>query len=334
MLERALRQFRYTLDNPSGQAANPLEDFLERTQAGHCEYFASAMALMLRARGVPARVVNGFRLGPWIPEGGYFRVSQDQAHSWVEYWDQGRWHVADPTPAGAGQGPRGRPLGLGILTRWLDTLRYHWDRHVVRFSDQDQVAGLSWLQARIQGWEWRWKAPPAGLSWGLAAAGRGLDRLAHPRALAARPARAREHPCPAPPPGPDPAGGGPAGGRDGPGLAAAAGPRRGRRRRAPCCGSPMPWRPKPMAAGTAQPPPWRRLRPRSGGAGSPLLLRELLEGLHELHGQREDDGAVLLHGDLREGLQVAHLDGRGVLADLVGGLQQLLAGHAARPRRR
>jgi transglutaminase-like putative cysteine protease len=168
VLERDLRRFRYTLDNPSGRAANPLEDFLERTQAGHCEYFASAMALMLRARGVPARVVNGFRLGPWIPEGGYFRVSQDQAHSWVEYWDQGGWHVADPTPAGAGQGPHGAPLDLGFLTRWLDNLRYQWDRHVVRFSDQDQVAGLSWLQARIQGWEWRWKAPPAGLSWGLA----------------------------------------------------------------------------------------------------------------------------------------------------------------------
>ena len=167
-LERALRGFRYTLDNPSGRAANPLEDFLERTQAGHCEYFASAMALMLRARGVPARVVNGFRLGPWIPEGGYFRVSQDQAHSWVEDRDQGRWLVADPTPAAAGQDPRGGPLGLGVLSRWLDTLRYHWDRHVVRFSDQDQVAGLSWLQARVQGWEWRWKAPPTGLSWGLA----------------------------------------------------------------------------------------------------------------------------------------------------------------------
>ncbi|HEY3270462.1 MAG TPA: transglutaminaseTgpA domain-containing protein [Geothrix sp.] len=168
VLERALRGFHYTLDNPSGRAANPLEDFLDRTQAGHCEYFASAMTLMLRARGVPARVVNGFRLGPWIPEGGYFRVSQDQAHSWVEYWDQGRWHVADPTPAAAGLDSRGGPAGLDLLSRWLDTLRYHWDRHVVRFSDQDQVAGLSWIQTQVQGWEWRWKAPPAALSWGLA----------------------------------------------------------------------------------------------------------------------------------------------------------------------
>jgi transglutaminase-like putative cysteine protease len=166
-LERALRGFRYTLDNPSGRAANPLEDFLERTQAGHCEYFASAMALMLRARGVPARVVNGFRLGPWIPEGGYFRVSQDQAHSWVEYWDQGRWHRADPTPA-TGAGAQANRYALDTLSRWLDTLSYQWDRHVVRFSDQDQLAGFTWLQTQYQGWEWRWKAPPASLSWALA----------------------------------------------------------------------------------------------------------------------------------------------------------------------
>ncbi|BDU68889.1 transglutaminase [Geothrix oryzae] len=165
VLERALRGFRYTLDNPSGKAARPLEDFLERTQAGHCEYFASAMAQMLRARGVPARVVNGYRLGPWIPEGGYFRVSQDQAHSWVEYWDQGRWHRADPTPAAVGSTSGGQ--ALSTLSRWFDALTYHWDRYIVRFSDQDQQAGFSWIQSRVEGWEWRWKAPPAALSWGV-----------------------------------------------------------------------------------------------------------------------------------------------------------------------
>ena len=157
-LEARLRDFRYTLENPSGGAINPLEDFLERTQAGHCEYFASAMALMLRARGVPARVVNGYRLGPWIPEGGYFRVSQDQAHSWVEYWDGGVWKTADPTPAGATDAGA-RLAELSPLFRWLDAFRYQWDRHVVRFSAQDQEEGMSWIQEKLQGWEWRWKAP-------------------------------------------------------------------------------------------------------------------------------------------------------------------------------
>jgi transglutaminase-like putative cysteine protease len=152
-LEAALRTWRYTLDNPSGGAANPLEDFLDRTQAGHCEYFASAMALMLRARGVPARVVNGYRLGPWIAEGGYFRVSQDQAHSWVEYWDQGAWHVADPTPAAPPTSAEGGAVP-GLAARWLDALTFRWDRYVVRFSSQDQLAGLDWFQRRAAAWHW------------------------------------------------------------------------------------------------------------------------------------------------------------------------------------
>ena len=166
-LETGLRGFAYTLDNPSGKAPNPLQDFLERSQAGHCEYFASAMALMLRARGIPARVVNGYRLGPWIPEGGYFRVSQNEAHSWVEYWSEGRWFTSDPTPTSSSLASAGAS-NMGVLGRWLDTLRFRWDRYVVRFSDQDQLGGLSWLQTQLQGWEWKWKAPPRQLSFLLA----------------------------------------------------------------------------------------------------------------------------------------------------------------------
>jgi transglutaminase-like putative cysteine protease len=149
-LTAALRTgFRYTLDNPSGGAANPLQDFLERSRAGHCEYFASALALMLRHRGIPARVANGYRLGPWIEEGGYFLVTQDEAHSWVEYYDaaSGSWRVADPTPPA----PASALDSGGILTalaRWSDSLRFRWDRNVVRFSDQDQVTGLGWIQDR------------------------------------------------------------------------------------------------------------------------------------------------------------------------------------------
>ncbi len=165
-LEAALRGFSYTLDNPSGKAANPLEDFLERTRSGHCEYFASSMALMLRARGVPARVVNGYRLGPWIPEGGYFRVSQNEAHSWVEYWHEGRWWTADPTPQGNASAGSSEN-SLGVMARWFDAVRYRWDRYVVRFSDQDQLQGLSWFQSHVQDWEWHWKAPPRSLTWPL-----------------------------------------------------------------------------------------------------------------------------------------------------------------------
>ena len=59
---------------------------------------------------------------------------------------------------------------LRAYERWLDALRYRWDRYVVRFSDQDQQSGFSWIQERLQGWEWRWKVPPktAGWTMGLA----------------------------------------------------------------------------------------------------------------------------------------------------------------------
>ena len=150
-LAGALRtRFRYTLDNPSGTAPDPLEDFLEHSHAGHCEYFASALALMLRYRGVPARVVNGYRLGPWIEEGGYFLVTQAEAHSWVEYYDpaSGGWRVADPTPPAPPSAFADDTL-LSALARWGDAVRFRWDRDVVRFSDEDQMAGASWAMDRM-----------------------------------------------------------------------------------------------------------------------------------------------------------------------------------------
>lgn len=156
-LTTSLRTFQYTLANPSGGAANPLQDFLERSRAGHCEYFASALALMLRYRGIPARVVNGYRLGPWISEGGYWLVTQNEAHSWVEYYDDAAlaWRVADATPAAP---PAGLEIGTfwAAFQRWTDAIRFRWDRHVVRFSDQDQLAGVEWVHARLAGLpDWR-----------------------------------------------------------------------------------------------------------------------------------------------------------------------------------
>ncbi|HET8715591.1 MAG TPA: DUF4129 domain-containing transglutaminase family protein, partial [Holophagaceae bacterium] len=189
-LAARLRTFTYTLDNPCGTAPNPLEAFLDRTQAGHCEYFASALALMLRARGVPARVVNGYRLGAWVPEGGYWLVTQDEAHAWVEYWDRdaGIWRMADGTPPLSPSEAGGL---TGAWTRFSDALTFRWDRYVVRFSGEDQAAGLSAVQGFAQGWSWRWKRPSAAaaaavvllaglwLAWRLRR--RGAPGLAEPR---------------------------------------------------------------------------------------------------------------------------------------------------------
>ena len=157
-LAARLQTFSYTLGNPSASAANPLEDFLDHSQAGHCEYFASSLALMLRARGVPARVVNGYRLGPWVPEGGYWLVTQNEAHSWTEYWDDEAraWRVADGTPAFSPDAAAGWQESWN---RFSDALAFKWDRYVVRFSGDDQAEGLSSIQGLAQGWRWSWKRP-------------------------------------------------------------------------------------------------------------------------------------------------------------------------------
>src|SRR5262249_11460949 len=78
------REFRYTLTLEKVSDLDPLDEFLFVRRAGHCEYFAAALAVMLRAVGVPARVVNGFQQGEWNPHGRYFIVRLRDAHSWVE----------------------------------------------------------------------------------------------------------------------------------------------------------------------------------------------------------------------------------------------------------
>jgi len=89
--------FRYTNRPPSSS----LVDFVARTRAGYCQHFAGAMALMLRYLGVPARVAVGFSSGAYDANRGVWRVSDHDAHAWVEAWFRGYgWLPFDPTPAG------------------------------------------------------------------------------------------------------------------------------------------------------------------------------------------------------------------------------------------
>jgi transglutaminase-like putative cysteine protease len=100
-VERYLSTYRYTLRLESGGAAAPLDDFLFRSRAGHCEYFSSAMAVLLRAADVPTRNVTGFLGGTFNRYGRFYAVLQGDAHSWVEVWDpRVGWTTWDPTPAG------------------------------------------------------------------------------------------------------------------------------------------------------------------------------------------------------------------------------------------
>jgi len=101
-LEDHLRSnYQYTLDTAvSSQNVTPLGEFLFETRKGHCEYFASAMAVMLRSRGIPARLVTGFSATNKNPLTGYFEVRGLDAHAWVEaYFPDHGWVTFEPTPA-------------------------------------------------------------------------------------------------------------------------------------------------------------------------------------------------------------------------------------------
>ncbi len=134
-------QFNYTLEELP-VSKTPLEDFLLKTREGNCEYFASALAVMLRMAGIPSRIVGGYRGGIYNGAAGYYLVAQNHAHVWVEaHMPSQGWLRLDPTP----------PLPLEMQNRpefflsrqWrlpLDTFHFHWTRFVINYDLSHQVA--------------------------------------------------------------------------------------------------------------------------------------------------------------------------------------------------
>ncbi|MBI4705387.1 MAG: transglutaminase domain-containing protein [Deltaproteobacteria bacterium] len=120
--ERLRTEYRYSLSFFRPKHREPVEDFLLQEKTGHCEYFASAMALLARALGIPARVVAGYRVTEHNALGGYFIVRERDAHAWVEAWVDGAWQSFDPTPPDPA-GPRGETPLPGAV---LDLLRAWW----------------------------------------------------------------------------------------------------------------------------------------------------------------------------------------------------------------
>lgn len=131
-------EFGYTRELPASARETSIDYFLFERRAGHCEYFSTAMVLLLRAAGVPARNVNGFLGGDWNEFGNYLAVSQNNAHSWVEVWfPEAGWVEFDPTPAGAGGS-----VASSADTRWfawLDGLEHRWNKWVLDYALEDQI---------------------------------------------------------------------------------------------------------------------------------------------------------------------------------------------------
>jgi protein-glutamine gamma-glutamyltransferase len=156
-LELYLRShFGYTLQLPRSVARDPLANFLFERKRGHCEYFASTMAVMLRSLRIPSRVVNGFRTGEFNDVTSQYLIRARDAHSWVEAYFPGYgWVSFDPTPAG----PAATHTGWSRSMMYLDALSSFWREWVVNYdvshqhtlSRQATQSGLDWAR-RTQRW--------------------------------------------------------------------------------------------------------------------------------------------------------------------------------------
>jgi transglutaminase-like putative cysteine protease len=132
--------YRWDKDTPSKQAKEPIDHFLFESKTGHCEFFSSSMAVMLRSVGVPTRTVNGFASGKYNSYGGFYVVRQGDAHSWVEvYVDGTGWVTVDPTPV-AGSVPAGElSQPWNSMAEMLEAVSQRWRRHVVGYDLEQQV---------------------------------------------------------------------------------------------------------------------------------------------------------------------------------------------------
>jgi protein-glutamine gamma-glutamyltransferase len=136
-----LSEFRYTLDLPASPREATLEHFLFRRRAGHCEYFSTALAILLREAGVPTRNVNGFLGGAWNEFGRFMTVSQNEAHSWVEVYFPGYgWVPFDATPAATTDVARQQQDNwLSPFRSVADGLEHRWNKWILEYNLETQV---------------------------------------------------------------------------------------------------------------------------------------------------------------------------------------------------
>jgi len=149
-IEAYLRNnFGYTLEMKAS-GPDPLSDFLFHVKQGHCEYFATAMAIMLRTLGIPTRIVNGFLPGEYNEAAGAFTVRQSDAHSWVEvYFPQtNSWVTFDPTPP-AGRTTHERTGLAGVISKYSEALELMWFQYVVGYDKQEQRSLITSMRTQL-----------------------------------------------------------------------------------------------------------------------------------------------------------------------------------------
>ena len=138
-IERYLRtQFGYTLEMPSEPQSDPIAHFLFVRRRGHCEYFAASMTVLLRAVGIPARMVNGFLTGEYNEVGANYIVRAQDAHTWVEVYFPGvGWVEFDPTPPDPNPPAR---TWWTTVRHYYDAFDMFWDEWVINYDESHQFA--------------------------------------------------------------------------------------------------------------------------------------------------------------------------------------------------
>ena len=144
------KDFRYSLELLETEVPDPLTHFLFVRKKGHCEYFASSMAVMLRTLGIPSRVATGFLGGVYNPMSGWQVVRASDAHSWVEAWIPGRgWMTFDPTPSDPSAPAPGLWSQASLV---LDAADQFWRDWVLTYDFEHQIALAARMQSAGRGW--------------------------------------------------------------------------------------------------------------------------------------------------------------------------------------
>lgn len=167
--------FFYTLQPSLYQGPDSLAEFWLAGRRGFCTHYASAVAYIARAAGIPSRLVGGYLGGVYNPGGDYIQVRQMEAHAWVEVWLDGRWRRIDPTAAVAPgrvdtnlddwldeSNPAELPLGSRLTNRlsllndlglWWDSVQYQWQVLVLDYQQGNALGLLEARFGRISAWQ-------------------------------------------------------------------------------------------------------------------------------------------------------------------------------------
>lgn len=153
------RHFSYTLRPPTTAGHNSIDEFMFATRQGFCEHYAQSFAVIMRAAGLPARIVTGYQGAEYNPQGGFWQIRAKDAHAWTEVWlpSEQVWLRVDPTAAVAAvrteqgigsalpQNDRVLIADESAFSRWRDVGQFYWQQWVVNYDQSRQNSFFSLL---------------------------------------------------------------------------------------------------------------------------------------------------------------------------------------------